>query len=161
VIALRQDEPADALNLGNSIALNRKIEIRRGDYLHSAKCVPLMRVSNYTNENSFAYSSMCSREMNEVRYGESSGSCRENFAEALAPWGYTYTNLPNAFCPFMRVGLDGDLAIAIQEPTSQPGDWYELEALEHLIVAVSNCPQERNPCNAFQPTAVGYAVYAG
>jgi uncharacterized protein YcgI (DUF1989 family) len=26
-------------------------------------------------------------------------------------------------------------------------------------VAVSNCPQERNPCNGFKPTPMGIIIY--
>jgi uncharacterized protein YcgI (DUF1989 family) len=28
-----------------------------------------------------------------------------------------------------------------------------------LVIGISNCPQERNPCNGFKPTAMGVIVY--
>jgi uncharacterized protein YcgI (DUF1989 family) len=28
-----------------------------------------------------------------------------------------------------------------------------------LVVGVSNCPQERNPCNGFNPTAIGIILF--
>jgi uncharacterized protein len=36
----------------------------------------------------------------------------------------------------------------IREPTSVPGDYYDLRAEMGLLIGISNCPQERNPCNA-------------
>jgi hypothetical protein len=42
----------------------------------------------------------------------------------------------------------------IIEPTSQPGDYVELRAEMNMLVAVSNCPQERNACNGWNPTPI-------
>jgi hypothetical protein len=47
----------------------------------------------------------------------------------------------------------------IKEPTSRAGDFYDLRAEMDLLVAVSNCPQERNPCNGFKPTPMGIIIY--
>ena len=47
----------------------------------------------------------------------------------------------------------------IKERTSQAGDYYDLRAEMDLLVGVSNCPQERNPCNAFKPTPMGIIIY--
>jgi uncharacterized protein len=49
--------------------------------------------------------------------------------------------------------------ITIKEPISKAGDYIELRAEDDLIVAISNCPQERNPCNAFKPTELRVTVY--
>jgi uncharacterized protein YcgI (DUF1989 family) len=47
----------------------------------------------------------------------------------------------------------------IIEPTSKPGDYIDLRAERDLLVAISNCPQERNPCNGFNPTPLKVIVY--
>jgi uncharacterized protein YcgI (DUF1989 family) len=46
-------------------------------------------------------------------------------------------------------------------PTSKAGDYIDLRAEMDLIVAISNCPQELNPCNGFEPTDMKVVVYDG
>jgi uncharacterized protein len=53
----------------------------------------------------------------------------------------------------------GDGKIGIEEPLSKAGDLVDLRADTDLLVAISNCPQERNPCNAYKPTRLRVLVY--
>jgi uncharacterized protein YcgI (DUF1989 family) len=39
------------------------------------------------------------------------------------------------------------------------GDFYDLRVEMDLLVELSNCPQERNPCNGFNPTPMGVIIY--
>ena len=59
---------------------------------------------------------------------------------------------------FMDVPI-GDGKIGIAEPLSQAGDNVDLRAETDLLVAFSNCPQERNPCNAYTPTRLRVVVF--
>ena len=59
--------------------------------------------------------------------------------------------IPYSFNIFMNVPVTDD-ETKIIEPVSKPGDLIDLRAECDLLVAISNCPQERNPCNAFDPT---------
>jgi len=103
---------------------------------------------------------MCSEELNRIRYQVcGTRNCRDNFAFALASWGLNQRQIPNAFVPFMRVEVEPDGTMEIKEPTSRAGDFYDLRAEMDLLVAVSNCPQERNPCNGFKPTPMGIIIY--
>jgi uncharacterized protein YcgI (DUF1989 family) len=120
----------------------------------------MMTIVGYSNGESYAYGPMCSEELNHIRYGApGTRNCRDNFAMALASYGVTQRQIPNAFVPFMRVEVEPDGAMEIKEPTSGPGDFYDLRAEMDLLVAVSNCPQERNPCNGFKPTTMGIIIY--
>jgi uncharacterized protein YcgI (DUF1989 family) len=78
---------------------------------------------------------------------------------ALDEWKVDRQRIPNAFVPFMNVGVNDAGMLEIREPTSEPGDYYDLRAEMELVVAISNCPQERNPCNAFNPTSMGLVIY--
>jgi uncharacterized protein YcgI (DUF1989 family) len=148
------------LNLGNSLLLNKRREFRQGDVIYSVVCNPMMTIVGYSNDVSYSYGPMCSEELNHLRYGvPGTRNCRDNFAMALAPWGFDRRQIPNAFVPFMRVEVEADGTMEIKEPTSQPGDYYDLRAEMDLLVAVSNCPQERNPCNGFNPTPMGIITY--
>jgi uncharacterized protein YcgI (DUF1989 family) len=120
----------------------------------------MMTIVGYSNGESYAYGPMCSEELNRIRYGvPGTRNCRDNFALALAPYGFTRRDIPNAFVPFMRIEVEPDGTMEIREPTTLAGDFYDLRAEMNLLVAVSNCPQERNPCNGFRPTPTGMIIY--
>jgi uncharacterized protein len=160
LVCFNERDLTEYLNMGNSLLLNKRRELRQGDVLYSVTCNPMMTIGGYSNEESYAYGPMCSEELNRIRYGVAgTRNCRDNFAMALAPWGFNARQIPNAFVPFMRVVVEPDGTMEIKEPTSRAGDYYELSAEMDLLVAVSNCPQERNPCNGFNPTAMGIIIY--
>jgi uncharacterized protein len=160
LVCFNEKDLSEELNLGNSLLLNKRRELRQGDVLYSVTCNPMMTIVGYSNGESYSYGPMCSEELNRIRYGvPGTRNCRDNFAKALAPWGFGYRKIPNAFVPFMRVVVEPDGTMEIVEPTSQPGDYYDLRAEMDLLVGVSNCPQERNPCNAFKPTPMGIIIY--
>lgn len=160
LVCFNAHDLTEHLNMGNSLLLNKRREFRTGDVLHSVICSPMMTIVGHSNAESYAYGPMCSEELNRIRYGvPGTRNCRDNFAMALAPWGFNRRQIPNAFVPFMRVTVEPDGTMEIHEPTSRPGDFYDLRAEMDLLVAVSNCPQERNPCNAFKPTPMGIILY--
>lgn len=160
LICFNDRDLTEHLNMGNSLLLNKRRDLRQGDVLYSVTCNPMMTITGYSNEESYAYGPMCSEELNRIRYGvPGTRNCRDNFALALAPWGINRRQIPNAFVPFMRVEVEPDGSMEIKEPTSRAGDFYDLRAEMDLLVAVSNCPQERNPCNGFKPTPMGVIIY--
>jgi uncharacterized protein YcgI (DUF1989 family) len=95
----------------------------------------------------------CNEAANFLRYGErGTRNCLDNLTKAAEPLGLTQKDIPGAFCPFMKVIQHPDGAYEIQEPDSRAGDYLDLRAEMDLFVAISNCPQDRNPCNGFNPT---------
>jgi uncharacterized protein len=160
VACFNEHDLTEHLNLGNSLLLNKRREFRQGDVIYSVVCNPMLTIVGYSNDVSYSYGPMCSEELNHLRYGvPGTRNCRDNFAMALAPWGFDRRQIPNAFVPFMRVEVEADGAMEIKEPTSVPGDYYDMRAEMDLLVAISNCPQERNPCNGFNPTPMGVIIY--
>jgi uncharacterized protein YcgI (DUF1989 family) len=160
LVCFNERDLTEHLNMGNSLLLNKRRELREGDVLYSVICNPMMTITGYSNEESYSYGPMCSEELNHIRYGvPGTRNCRDNFAMALAAYGFNQRQIPNAFVPFMRVEVEPDGSMEIKEPTSRAGDFYDLRAEMDLLVAVSNCPQERNPCNGFKPTPMGIIIY--
>lgn len=160
LVCFNEHDREEALSLGNSQLINRRLEPAVGDSLYSVTCNPMLTVVGRSNDESYSCGPMCSEELNRTRYGvAATRNCRDNLAAALEAHGFTRMNIPHAFCPFMRVPINADLTLGIQEPTSRPGDYYDLRAEMDLLAAISNCPQERNPCNNFDPTALGVLVY--
>lgn len=160
IVCFKENDLSDELNMGNTLLLNKHRELVQGDVLYSVVCNPMMTIVGYSNPVSYSYGPMCSEELNRIRYGVAdTPNCRDNFAMALAKWGIDRRSVPNAFVPFMKVEVTGDGTLEIREPTSKPGDYYDLRAEMDLVVGVSNCPQERNPCNGFNPTAIGVTIF--
>jgi uncharacterized protein YcgI (DUF1989 family) len=161
VVCFDIDDYGECISLGNSLLLNKRREFVKGNVIYSITCKPMMTITGYSNEMSYSYGPMCSEEVNRLRYGvPHTPNCRGNFALALGPYGFNYRDIPNAFVPFMNVQVDDKGTMEILEPTSKPGDYYDLRAEMDLLVGVSNCPQERNPCNGFKPTPMGIIIYA-
>ena len=160
VVCFNAADLSEELNLGNTLLINKRRELVEGNILYSILANPMMTITGYSNGTSYSYGPMCSEEVNRIRYGVAcTRNCRDNFAMALAGWGFSARTIPNAFVPFMRVEVDADGAMEIREPTSKPGDYYDLRAEMDLVVGISNCPQERNPCNGWKPTPMGVIVY--
>jgi hypothetical protein len=160
LVCFNQRDLSEEISMGNSLLINKRRELVRGNVLYSIICNPMMTITGYSNEVSYAYGPMCSEEVNRIRYGvANTRNCRDNLAMALKDWGFSARRIPNAFVPFMRVEVDERGSMEIREPTSKPGDHYDLRAEMDLVVGISNCPQERNPCNGFNPTAIGVIIF--
>jgi uncharacterized protein len=85
-------------------------------------------------------------------------NCRQNCADAMAPYGLTYARVPDAHNWFMNVEVGTDGGFVVKEPVSRPGDYLDLHVLMDAIVAVSACPQDMNETNGFNPTGLALVV---
>lgn len=160
IVCFNSHDHGEVINLATTQVLNTQLELTSGAIIYSQLCNPMMTIAGYSNDLSFAYGPMCSEELNRLRYGVAgTQNCRDNFTHALASWGFNRKDIPNAFVPFMRVELDEEGTLEIKEPTTVPGDYYDIRADMDLLVAISNCPQELNPCNGFNPTPTGVVIY--
>jgi uncharacterized protein len=160
VVFFNERDLTEELSMGNTMLINKRRELLKDNVLYSVICNPMMIITGYSNALSYAYGPMCSEEVNRIRYGVAgTRNCRDNFAMALKDWGFTPRRIPDAFVPFMNVEVDAQGTMEIREPTSKAGDYYDLRAEMDLVVGISNCPQERNPCNGWNPTPMGVIVY--
>ena len=95
LVCFNESDLTEDLNLGNTLLLNKRRELRQGDVLYSVICNPMMTITGYSNEENYAYGPMCSEELNRIRYGvPGTRNCRDNFAMALAPYGSTGDKFP-------------------------------------------------------------------
>lgn len=160
VVFYNAHDLSESLNMCNSMLMNKRRELVKDNSLYSIDCNRMATITGYSNELSFSYGSMCSEALNRLRYGAANtANCRDNFAAALEPWGLGPREIVDAFVPFMNIDVKQDGTMEIEEPTSSPGDYYDLRADIDVVVGVSNCPQERNPCNGFKPTPTGMVVF--
>ena len=106
----------------------------------------------------------CNDDTNYARFGiKGTRNCRDNFAMAIAPYGLTKKDFNEDCCAsiFMNLCEDANGVWEIREPVGKAGDYMDLRAEMDCLVAISNCPQDRSLCNAFNPTPIKVVVYEG
>lgn len=161
LVCFNRADPTERLSCNNSRLIQKKWLLTTGDVLYSDEANEMLTIVDDTVGIHHASGGCCNEGANYRRYGvRGTRNCRENMALAAAPLGITVKDIPGAFCPFMRVIQYEDGRYEILEPTSKPGDHVDFRAEMDLFVSISNCPQERNPCNGFNPTPLRVMVLA-
>jgi len=150
----------EKLNAEITMLLNGSIRPTMGNVLYSDDCTPMFTIIADSVGRNYLAGAVCSEEANFARYGErGTRNCRDNLAMAVSPWGITKRQIQGAFAPFLNIIHHPDGHVEIAEPLSKPGDYIELRAEMEMLVAITNCPQARNPCNGWNPTPVKIVVY--
>jgi hypothetical protein len=137
------------------------IYVTTGDVLYSDLVKPMMTITADTVGVNDVICGSCSYALDVVRYGEEKAQkgCMDNFEESITPWGLTRKDIPMCFNIFLRYPVEADGSVSIdQDPPSKAGDYMELRAEMDLLISISNCPQENNPCTGFNPSPIGVVV---
>ncbi len=101
----------------------------------------------------------CDRKRYALDYADyNHPGCRDNLHQALGG-RVPYARIPDTVNWFMNVVWTPDGSVAIVEPVSKAGDYVVLRAEMDALVAISACPQDKNPCNAFKPTELRVQVF--
>lgn len=148
------------LSPGHSRGMLAAIRWGIGDSLWSSRRTPLLRiVADDVGCHDFLFPA-CDAKRYELDYGQiGHPNCTDNLRVALASFGldrdfFEPVNL------FMNVPVRSDGTFEIEEPRSRPGDSVTFEALGDLIVGLSACPQDLNPCNGWNPTGLRVEIGA-
>lgn len=146
-------------NAPNTIKVAGSVYVSKGVVLYDDLAEPLMTVIEDTVGRHDTLAGCCSREINTLRYGQpGAGSCRDNFLAALGELGMDGRDIPPNVNFFMHVPVGGTGSIHIDEGLSKPGDYVDLRCEKPVLVVISNCPQEQNPCCGGRPTPVRLTV---
>ena len=146
-------------NAPNTVKLSGSIYIGLGTILYDDLAQPLMTVIADTVGRHDTLAGCCSREINVVRYGKPGDlSCRDNFISALKELGMDGRDIPPNVNFFMHVPVDSQGGIHIDEGISKPGDYVDLRCEKPVLVVISNCPQELNPCCGGKPSPIGLVI---
>jgi len=156
------DDPSERYNAPNTIKASGNITLNKGTVLYSDLARPLMTVVEDSCGGHDTIGGCCSAWSNAMLYGvKDVPGCRENFLKAIEPHGLGWRDVVpniNFFCS-VPVGQDGGLAPGVFVTSrSKAGDYVELRAEMRVLVAISNCPQVNNPCNAGAPTPIRVIV---
>ncbi len=147
-------------NAANTMKLAHCIYLSKGCVLYDDLAQPLMTMIEDTCGHHDTLAGNCSREINTVRYGKPGAlSCRDNFIKALGELGMGTRDIPANINFFMNVPVDAEGRPTIAEGISKPGDYVDLRCEKDVIVVISNCPQELNPCSGGNPTPIRLTVW--
>ncbi|MBI4317980.1 MAG: DUF1989 domain-containing protein [Chloroflexi bacterium] len=152
----------DCSSCTNIMLVHKRWQIGKGDSIWSKYCKKLATIVDDTCGVHWFGGGFCNEEVNAVRYGvHGTVNCRDNLIAAMKGYGLTGADIQvdACFCPFMNAPYAPDGSFMIQEPVSKPGDYIDLLAEMDVILAISNCPSERNPCNAFSPSRLKVVIY--
>ena len=147
-------------NAANTMKLAKSVYLSKGCVLYDDLARPMMTIIEDTCGHHDTLAGNCSREINIVRYGATAAlSCRDNFLKALGELGMGARDIAANINFFMNVPVDPQGQLAIVEGISKPGDYVDLRCERDVIVVISNCPQEHNPCSGGNPTPIGLTIW--
>jgi len=161
LVCFNRDDLAERYSPQNTILFNRTIYPKVGAALVSDRGRPMMRLSADTVGVHDLICGSCSEEYYKNRLGHAAPhrSCRQNLAEAMAPWGVALRDIPFSFNVFMRWPVEPDGTVVPMAAPSRAGDYADFLAEMDLVVANSACPSDITPTNAHNPTPMRFVLY--
>ena len=159
IVAFVSPDLTDRLWVSNTIRLNSTVYLSTGNVLYSELSRPLLRIVEDTCGQHDILAGSCNAQIDKVRYGvDEHHGCVENFVAALSPWGLRREDIPMSFNVFMNCPVASDGQWGIVEPASKSGDYISFFVETDVLLAISNCPQDLNPCNAGNLKPLGVDV---
>jgi uncharacterized protein YcgI (DUF1989 family) len=146
-----------------SLSMNYKQQLTTGDVLYDLNCEPIATIVADTVGRHWWGGAFCSEELRHFWTGEwGLKGCRDDFAEALKPYGISREEIRDGGCLnfFMNMGgggIDGSKSMAA--PFSEAGDYVDVRAERDVLVAISACPDDLTPVNDFRCKPIGAVVY--
>jgi hypothetical protein len=148
LIAFNRADLAEKFWISNTIRLNGTVFVTTGHVLYSELSNPMLTIVADTCGRHDLLAGSCNAEIDKVRYGvDGHHGCVESFLGALAPYGIARRDIPMSLNLFMNCPVEASGAWRIAPPVSKAGDHIDLRAEMDCLIALSNCPQDLNPCN--------------
>jgi urea carboxylase-associated protein 1 len=149
----------DRYNAANTMKMAENAYINTGTVLYGEYATALMKVAASNCPNHDTIGGCCSVEMNWLRYGRRTHSCRANFIHELSKFQMGEPDIVANVNFFMSVPVGRDGHMAISDSPSKPGDFVDVDALVDVIALISNCPQKYNPACGYNPSPVRVETY--
>jgi urea carboxylase-associated protein 1 len=149
----------DRYNAANTMKMAENVYLNAGTVLYGEYATRLMKIAASSCPNHDTIGGCCSVEMNWLRYGRRTHSCRANFLHELSKFGMGEADIVANVNWFMSVPVARNGGMAISDSPSKPHDYVDVEALTDVIAVISNCPQKYNPACGYNPTPVLVEAY--
>jgi uncharacterized protein len=148
-------------SMSNSVLMAKAWKLTTGNVLYAKMGEAMATIVDDTVGDHVALGGFCNGSVNELRYGiEGTHSCRMNLVASMSEYNLGPLDIEDGvFAPFMNMQYEPDGRCAIDVPTSKAGDHIDFRIEMPVIAAVSNCPSEHNPCNAWNPTPLRAIIY--
>ena len=155
-ISVIEGNPTEWLSATHTRSTTLRLNLKVGDRLQTNWRRDIYEVVSDDVGMHDLITSMCDARRYKIDYGvEGHRSCRSNFLEVLAPWGYEEWQIPDVINIFQNAPIHPDRTFGNEIPTSKPGDKIVLRALiDGIVAAISACPQDLNACNGFNPSPI-------
>jgi uncharacterized protein YcgI (DUF1989 family) len=160
-VAIVQGDPDEYLSPSHTRAVLRSIMLGPGADLVSNRRNPLLTLEEDTvGRHDLLFPACDARRYLDDFDLPDHENCRDNLANALAPYGVSIDRVPDPVNFFMHATVLHRGQLEVREPLSEAGDRVVLRAKKDLVVAVSACPQDQNPTNGYNPTDLLVRIYA-
>ena len=151
-LAYNAHDPSERYNAADTMKYAGTIFLTKGHGIYTDMGRKLFTIVEDTCGRHDTIGGCCSAESNQLRYTDANTpNCRDTFLKGLAEHGLGKKDIVANLNFFMNVPVEENGAMVLVEGYSQPGDLVELQAEMDTLAVVSNCPQTRNPVNAFTP----------
>jgi uncharacterized protein len=150
----------DRYNAANTMKMAGNLYLNAGTVLYGEYATALMKVVASSCPNHDTIGGCCSVEINQLRYGRRTHSCRANFLHELSKFRMGEPDIVANVNWFMAVPIGATGEMAITDSPSKPGDFVDVEALTEVLAVISNCPQKYNPACGYNPTPIQVEIYA-
>jgi hypothetical protein len=152
-------DPDEYMSPGHTLSCLTKLTPEVGDRIFSNHRRPLLEIVADEVGRHDLIVPCCDPERYSRDYGvEGHPSCLASLQQALEESG---RDLPlrgeQCWNVFMNNRHENG-RIVTHEPEHGPGSKLTLRALEDMVVALSACPQDLSPCNAYEPTSMALGV---
>ena len=149
----------DRYNAANTMKMAENVYLNAGTVLYGEYATALMKIVASSCPNHDTIGGCCSAEMNQLRYGKRTHSCRANFIHELGKFHLGEEDIAANVNFFMSVPVGRDGRMAISDSPSRAGDFVDVEALVDVIAVISNCPQKYNPACGYNPSPVRIEIF--
>jgi urea carboxylase-associated protein 1 len=159
---------ADRYSAQDTIRAQANIYLTTGTRLLSTNRNVLLTIVADTCGRHDTLGGACSCESNMVRYAiekRSMHACRQSFLKGALAWSertgreLDKRDLAANINFFMNVPVTPEGKLTFEDGVSDAGKYVELRAEMDTLIAISNCPQLNNPCNAYNPTPVRILIW--
>ena len=162
LVAFNATDKGEKLSCVYSNLLNGTWKLTKGHTLYSNRARPMFSIIEDKVGLHYSGGGFCSEEINFLRFNvRNTRNCADNLTLAFKPYGIQRQDFDFGCCfnIFMNLTFQPDGSMKLQEPLSKHGDYIDLKNEMDCIIAISNCPQDRNPCNGFNPTPLQIKVF--
>jgi uncharacterized protein len=153
-------EPEEFVSPSHTRSASWKLTLDVGDSLYSNRRNPLLLVV----EDAVGRHDFLVPACDAIRYRDSGqpehANCQDNILGALQGFDIRPTTFPDPFNLFQNTHWSEHGQLETVEPLSKPGDFILFRALADLVVAVSACPSDISPANAYNPTDLMLELFA-